>query len=226
MGRSAASRAANQAAQQQQAALQMQQGIYNQGRSDMNPYMEAGNRALGTYESMLGSYKQPTLGYTQQAFDFDKYSDPGAVYAARQSAKALQAQGLAGGAMGGGYGSALQKQQNNLASQNFQNAYSRWGDTSKMLYGQASDQYTRDYNSINNQLDRQKGLSDTGLNAANALLGFGSNMGNQMAGTYGNIGGAQAGGTMLASNALSTGLGGMASNLSKGIASYYGLKGY
>lgn len=226
MGSNAASRAADQAAQTQRQALAFQQGVYNQGRSDMDPYMTAGKNALGTYEGMLGNYKQPDMKYTQASFDFDKYKDPGAQYAARQAAQSLKAQGLAGGAAGGGLASALQTQQNNLAGQNYQNAFGRYMDTSKMMYGQAADQYSRDYTSMNNQLDRYGNLTNTGLNAANSLLGFGQGMSNQIGNTMGNIGGFQAAGTMGSSNALSSGLGGMASQLSQGLGKYYGLKGY
>lgn len=221
-GSSAAKRAAREQAAAIQAGIDFQNKVYDQGSQNLNPYIKGGQQALGTYQDMLGNYKAPTLNYQQSEFEYDKYKDPGAVYAAKQSGQALAANALAAGATGGGALKALQSNQNNLALNNYQNARNSWMDTSKMMYGQANDQYNRDYGNMNNQLDRYSNLATGGQNAAGALMGYGNTAAANMGQMYGAYGNAQAAGTVGANNAFFTGLGGVVDNLSKGLGAYYG----
>jgi hypothetical protein len=222
MGSSAAKRAARDQARAIQQGIDFQKGVYSDAQGNLNPYIQSGQQNLGTYQNMLDTAQQPTLNYQQQAFDFNKYKDPSAEYAMQQSAKAMEASALAKGATGGGFAKALQQNQNNLANQAYQNAYGRWQDTSKLMYGQASDQYARDYTAQQARLGQYAGLAGQGLTAASGLAGVGTSAAQNMGSLYGGLGSAQAAGTMGASNALTSGLSGMMSGLAGGIGQYYG----
>lgn len=222
MGSSAAKRAARDQARAIQQGIDFQRGVYSDAQGNFNPYIQSGQQNLGTYQNMLDTAQQPTLNYQQQAFDFNKYKDPSAEYAMQQSAKAMEASALAKGATGGGFAKALQQNQNNLANQAYQNAYDRWSKTSAMMYGQAKDQYDRDYAYQQNRLGRYGNLATQGLQAAQGLGSIGSGAAQNMGSLYSGLGSAQAAGTLGASNALSSGLTGLMGGLASGLGSYYG----
>lgn len=222
MGSSAASKAASQQAQAIQQGIDYQKGIYNDARGNLNPYILSGQQNLNTYQNMLGSSEQPGMKYNQLAFDFNKYKDPSAQYAMDQSARAMEASALAKGATGGGFAKSLQQNQNNLANQAYANAFQRWQDTSKMMYGQAADQYGRDYSYQQNLLGQYGNLAGQGLNAAQALAGAGNTSAENIGNMYSGLGEAQASGTMGASGALSSGLGGLFGGFRRGIGDYFG----
>lgn len=222
MGSSAAKRAARDQARAIQQGIDFQKGVYSDAQGNFNPYIQSGQQNLATYQNMLDTAQQPTLNYQQQAFDFNKYKDPSAEYAMQQSAKAMEASALAKGATGGGFAKALQQNQNNLANQAYQNAYDRWGKTSAMMYGQAKDQYDRDYTAQQARLRQYGALATQGLTAAQQLGSIGSGAAQNMGSLYSGLGSAQAAGTMGASNALTSGLSGMMSGLAGGIGQYYG----
>lgn len=222
MGSSAAKSAAREKARAIQQGIDFQKGVYSDAQGNFNPYIQSGQQNLSTYQNMLDTSKQPTLNYQQQAFDFNKYKDPSAEYAMQQYAKAMEASALAKGATGGGFAKALQQNQNNLANQAYSNAYDRWQDTSKLMYGQAADQYNRDYTAQQARLGQYAGLASQGLSAASGLAGVGTNAAQNMGSLYGGLGSAQAAGTLGASNALTSGLSGMMGGLASGLGSYYG----
>ena len=222
MGSSAAKRAARDQARAIQQGIDFQRGVYSDAQSNFNPYIQSGQQNLATYQNMLDTAQQPTLNYQQQAFDFNKYKDPSAEYAMQQSAKAMEASALAKGATGGGFAKALQQNQNNLANQAYSNAYQRWQDTSKLMYGQAADQYNRDYSYQQNRLGQYGNLASQGLQAAGTLGSIGSGAAQNMGSLYSGLGSAQAAGTLGASNALTSGLSGMMSGLAGGLGQYFG----
>lgn len=222
MGSSAAKRAAREQARAIQQGIDFQKGVYSDAQGNFNPYIQSGQQNLATYQNMLDTSTQPTLDYQQQAFDFNKYKDPSAEYAMQQSAKAMEASALAKGATGGGFAKALQQNQNNLANQAYQNAYGRWQDTSKLLYGQAADQYNRDYTAQQARLGQYAGLAGQGLTASQGLAGVGTSAAQNIGGLYSGLGSAQAAGTLGASNALTSGLSGLMGGLASGLGSYYG----
>lgn len=222
MSSNAAEKAASQQAAAQRAALAFQSGVYKDSKANLNPYIQSGTKNLGTYQNLLDTNTQPTLNYTQDDFSFDKWSDPGAQYQMDQASQAMEASALAKGATGGGFAKALQTNRSNLANTAHSSAYDRWLNNSKLKYGQASDQYTRDYTAQQGTLDRYGNLANQGLSAGNALAGFGNQAASTMGGLYSGLGSAQAAGTLGSNNALVSGLQGVMGGLSSGLGAYYG----
>lgn len=222
MGSNAAQRAARQQAAAMQDAIDFQRGVYSDAQQNYNPYLQSGKQNLDTYQNMLASSQQPTFGYQQQAFDFNKYKDPAAEYAMEQSGKAMEASALAKGATGGGFARALQQNQNNLANQAYQGSWNRYLDQSKLGYGIAEGAYNRDYTAQQNRLGQYANLANQGLTAAQGLAGMGQSAAGNMGTLYGNMGGAMAAGTLGSSNAMTGGLQGLMSGLGSGLGAYYG----
>ncbi len=222
MGSSAAKRAAREQARAIQQGIDFQKGVYSDAQGNFNPYIQSGQQNLGTYQNLLDTSSQPTLNYQQEAFDFNKYKDPSAEYAMQQSAKAMEASALAKGATGGGFAKALQQNLNNLANQAYQNAYDRWGKSSALYYGQAKDQYDRDYTYNQNRLSAYGNLATQGLQAAQGLGSIGSGAAQNLGSLYSGLGSAQAAGTIGASNAMTKGITGMFGGLSSGLGQYFG----
>ena len=139
------------AATQAQAAAdsnQLQWQMYQQQRADMEPYRQAGTGALS-------DLTDPTLGV-------DLTQDPGYQFRLNQGVKALDASASArGNLMSGAQQKAIVGYGQNLASQEYQNAYNRQFNRLSQLAGigsgteaqlvQASGQYGQ--NVANNQMN-------------------------------------------------------------------------
>lgn len=222
MGSQASEKAANQQAAANRAALAYQQQIHDEAKTNLSPYIQSGTKNLGTYQNLLDTTTQPTLNYTQDDFTFDKWKDPGAQYQMDQAARAMESSALAKGATGGGFAKALQTNRSNLANTAYSSAYDRWLNNSKLKYGQAYDQYTRDYTFQQNKLGQYGNLAGQGLSAANALAGFGQQSANNASNLYQGIGSAQAAGTLGSYNSIAGGINGVMSGLSSGLGAYYG----
>lgn len=222
MGSQASEKAANQQAAANRAALAYQQQIHDEAKTNLSPYIQSGIKNLGTYQNLLDTTTQPTMNYTQDDFSFDKWKDPGAQYQMDQSARAMESSALAKGATGGGFAKALQTNRSNLANTAYSSAYDRWLNNSKLKYGQASDQYTRDYTAQQNKLGQYANLAGQGLTAGNALAGFGNQAASTMGNLYSGLGSAQAAGTLGSNNAIVSGLQGVMGGLSSGLGAYYG----
>lgn len=201
MASQAAKKAARQQADAANRAMDIQQGMYEDTKSNLSPYIGTGTDALGKYYDKVQGYQAPTLDYTQEDFAFNKFEDPGAKFQAEQAAKAMEASAIAKGATGGGFARALQTNQNNLANTAYTSAYDRWLKNSALRYGQASDKYNREYTADQAMLDRFKGITDQGLSASNILSGAGQFAGEGMAKSAIESGQANAGGTAGSANA-------------------------
>lgn len=221
IGSNSATRAAREQARAMQEAVNFQKGVYSDAQGNLNPYIDNGQQNLATYQNKLDNQVQPTLGYTQEDFNFNKFSDPGAQYQAQQAAQAQQASALAKGTMGGGFAKALQTNQNNLANTAYSSAYDRWLKNSQLRYGQASDQYTRDSTFQNQNLDRYGNLASQGMQASTALMGGGQNAASNLANLYSGIGSANAAGVLGSGNAWQGALKGGLNSLASGIGSYW-----
>lgn len=219
-------RAANRAAEQQAQAIQQgvdfQKGVYSDAKGNLGTYIDSGKANLGTYQNLLDANVQPEMNYQQQAFDFNKYQDPGATYQAQQAAQAQQAMALAKGATGGGFAKALQVNQNNLANTAYTSAYDRWLKNSQLNYGQAKDSYDRNLAFQQGTLDRYGNLANMGLNASGTLAGAGNQAAGNIGALYGQMGSAQASGTLGAANARSKGLNDLFGGIASGIGAYAG----
>lgn len=178
----AAQRAADAQIAAQQEAMNFQKQMYGDTVQNFQPYMQAGQRGLQGFESAVAGFDQPTLDYQQKEFNQTNWKDPGYDYRLAEAQKLIDASTASKGmTLGSGALKSLQTRGQDMASQEYQNSYDRWLKDSAMRYGQASDQYKRDYDFGNQNLSNWQNLSNMGSNAAQAIGNFG-------AGYAGNIG--------------------------------------
>ncbi len=122
----ATTEAAGMSAQSAREALALQQRMYEEGVARQKPFYEAGVNALPGYLSGIGPNGELVRGFTMA----DYQADPGYGFRMSEGMKALERSAAArGGLMSGGTGKALQRFGQDLASQEYQNAYNRFRDT-------------------------------------------------------------------------------------------------
>lgn len=214
----AAEKAAEEQAAAQRQALELNKQRYAETQGNLNPYITAGKTALGTYEGMLGGAQQPKYNYTQQAFDFNTYSDPGAQYRIAQANKAIQNSALARGMTGGGALTSLAEKNQEMAGQAYGDAFGRYKDMSAINSTLANNEYARNSDWLNNIMNRYSGLATGGQNAATQLGTIGTGNAAAMTGLYQGMGESQAQGTLGSSNAINQGIG----QLAQGIGQWSG----
>lgn len=169
---SAAEEAARLQAQATREAAQLQQQQYQQTRSDLSPFREAGSQAIGTLGQRLQSGAfDPTMQagggmqYTQnlpqyqsfgispmqqyqtasQPLNVDVTQDPGYQFRLNQGVDAIEGSAAArGGLFSGATGKSINDYAQNLASQEYQNAYNRAAgerQNQQQAYGSAYGQH-------------------------------------------------------------------------------------
>lgn len=189
-------------------------GQFDAVKSNLDPYVKGGLLGQEAYQSGLmgGQFDAP------QWQGVDMAQDPGVQYRMDQAQKAIQASAAArGGLLGGGTLRAINRESQNMASQEYGNAYNR-----------ASQDYARTYGGIQDKANRLMGLGQQGQVAANQLGGFGANMANQTADLRLRGAGAMAGGINQAADFSGQGLVGLMGSINKGIggmAKIYGGSG-
>ena len=106
--------------------LALRRQMYEEGVARQKPFYEAGVNALPGYLSGIGPGGELVRGFTMA----DYQADPGYGFRMTEGMKALERSAAArGGLMSGGTGKALQRFGQDLASQEFSNAYNRFRDT-------------------------------------------------------------------------------------------------
>jgi len=165
-GQTATNRAIGAQQQGVDQTIALQREMYNQGREDMAPWREAGADALG---------RMGDNNFNQQ-FDYQSFQqDPGYQFRMNEGMKALQASAAARGNLGGGATlKALTRYGQDVASQEYQNAYNRF-----------YDQQDRSYN-------RLASLAGVGQTTSSQLMGAGQNMANQIGQAHMGMGNAAA----------------------------------
>jgi len=119
---SQSNKAAKQANQTQQAAQDAAEGRYQQTRTDMMPYMEAGTNALGPQQDLLGLNGQEAADKAMGNFQ----ASPGYQYQLEQGIRAIDNSASAKGMLNSGSRmKALQDRGNSLAAQDFGTYYNR-----------------------------------------------------------------------------------------------------
>lgn len=225
----AAARAAEEAARVQREALEFQKGVYSTAQGQYDPYITAGTQGLGQFQTAIQDYTQPELGYTQKDFAFDTFSDPGAQYRMSEAQKAIQGSAAAkGGALGSGALKSLQTRSQDMASQEYANAYDRWLKDSQLRYDQASNQYGRDINFANQNISNLGNLATMGSTAIGNLGNLGAGIGSSIQTGAANLGETLAGGTLAGGQSNAAGwntLGGGLKNLFNDLGTYYGSQG-
>lgn len=207
LGADASEDAANIQAGASREATAEQRRQYDQTRKDLLPYYQTGTGGnaqlayfLGInpgnveggnaniYDSVnkdLGAYGSLSKPFTMA----DYQADPGYAFRLSEGQKALERSAAARGMTNSGAAlKAAQAYGQDLASQEFNNAYNRYNTNQTNLY------------------NRLAGISGTGQNSANTIANVGQNTANQISSNIIGAGNAQAAGTIGAANAWSTGL--------------------
>jgi hypothetical protein len=195
---SAASRSSSKAQQQAtetasqasrettQASIEAQERMFNRQVALQEPFRETGLAAQNRLADLLGvsgRTDQPGYGYGMQPFTMAQYqADPGYGFRLKRGLDAMERTAAArGGLLSGNQMRGAMEFGQDLASQEYQNAFNR---------------FQTERSNILNPLQSLGGVGQTSTNALTSAAG---NLGAGMAGAYGNLGSA------LSANAMNTG---------------------
>lgn len=160
-----------------------------QARADQAPWREAGGAAVGRLSTLMGLSGEGTEGYgaLNQQFNYDQNTDPGTQFRIAMANKALERSAAAkGNLMSGGTMKALAGFNQDMASQEYQNAYGRWknnqdttynrlagiaglGQTSVQQTGQLGHNYAQMYG--NNITGAANATAAGNIAATNSIIG-------------------------------------------------------
>jgi len=178
---------------QRQALEQAQQG-YGQAYQDVagmyDPYSQAGTTALS---SLVGGDFSTPVGQFEFQGDVSQYLDPSMAYQQEQASRALQQSALGqGNLLSGGTAKALQVQAQQMAQQDYANAFNRMQQDKSFAYRQFADDFTRRQQENALRMQRLQSLAGMGQSATGAMAN--ARMGAQegMASLAGDLGQARA----------------------------------
>jgi len=182
MSASAARSAANTQANAAQQGIDAQQQMFERQVQLQEPWRKAGEEALNKLIPLSSNYTPFGMSQFQ--------TDPGYAFRLSEGMKALdRTAAQRGGLLSGATLKGAQRYGQDLASQEYQNAFNRY-------------QIER-----NAQLNPLQSLAGVGQSATNTLTGAAGQMGQNLAAGYGNIGQARASGYVGGANALTSALG-------------------
>jgi len=196
IGSSAAKSAANTQSAAADRAAQLQADQFAQQRADQEPFRQAGITTQNELLRQLGlggeagsaGYGNLMRNFSQQDFQ----ADPGYQFRLSEGLKGIDRQAAArGGLISGGALKAAERYGQNLASDEYQNAFNRYQTNRGSVYGMLS------------------GQQGVGQGATNALGAAGQNYANQAGEAYMGAGNARASGYIGAANAIGQGVGGL-----------------
>lgn len=184
-------------------ALALQRQMFATQQANLEPFRASGVRAQNELMKLLGlGGDTQAEGYGSLARDFgmqDFQQDPGYAFRMSEGLKALERSAAGrGGAASGAAMKGITQYGQNLASQEYQNAFNRY-----MANRQA-------------RLSPLQNLMGMGANAASGLSSAAGQFGQVGGQTYGDIGNAQAAGIMGPLNALMGGISGAANIYQRG----------
>ena len=195
----AAGKAADQQLEATKYASDIQKEMFNETRKDQQPYMQAGSDALKQLMGGMGQNGQFMQTYKGQ----DIYDDPSYTFRLQQGQDSIQSGAAAqGGLLSGATQKALAGYGQDMASQEFSNAYSRFN-------ADQSNQYNRLSNLVGMGQSAAAGVGNAGMQTGQAMAN------NAMSGAN-----AQAAGTIAKGNTTSSnfqnllGIGSVAAGLS------------
>lgn len=175
----AAQEASNQQYEATKYATDQQKQMFDEVRKDQQPYMQAGYDALKQLMGGMGQNGQFMQAYNGQ----DIYNDPSYKFRLNQGLDAVQSGAAAqGGLLSGATQKALNNYAQDFASQEYQNAYSRFN-------ADQTNQYNRLSNLVGLGQSAAAGVGNAGMQTSQAIAN------NTMAGAN-----AQAAGTIAAGN--------------------------
>ena len=194
----AAGKAADQQLEATKYASDIQKEMFNETRKDQQPYMQAWSDALKQLMGGMGQNGQFMQTYKGQ----DIYDDPSYTFRLQQGQDSIQSGAAAqGGLLSGATQKALAGYGQDMASQEFSNAYSRFN-------ADQSNQYNRLSNLVGMGQSAAAGVGNAGMQTGQAMAN------NAMSGAN-----AQAAGTIAKGNTTSSnfqnllGIGSMAAGL-------------
>jgi len=192
----AAKRAANAQVAAAAEATRLQREMYDQQRAMQAPYQQAGITGQNRFMELLG------LGDNTGASDFGRYgrdfamsdyeADPGYAFRLAEGNKALERSAAARGmVLSGQMFKGLQRYGQDMASQEYQNAFNRY-QTNRT-----------------NQLNPLQGLMASGQGAANVMTGAAGQLGTQIGENAMGAGNARASGYVGSANAYADAVAGV-----------------
>jgi len=192
----AAKRAANAQAAAAAEATRLQREMYDQQRAMQAPYQQAGITGQNRFMELLG------LGDNTGGSDFGRYgrdfamsdyeADPGYAFRLAEGNKALERSAAARGmVLSGQMFKGLQRYGQDMASQEYQNAFNRY-QTNRT-----------------NQLNPLQGLMASGQGAANVMTGAAGQLGTQIGENAMGAGNARASGYVGSANAYADAVAGV-----------------
>ena len=144
--------------------------MYDQTRKDLDPYNQAGNKALSQIMGDIGSNGYFNQTYTGQ----DIYDDPSYKFRLQQGTDAIQSSAAAqGGLLSGATLKALQNYGQDYASQEYSNAYNRFNADQTNRFNRLSTLAGMGQNAAaqvgNNGMQTSQAVANNTMAGANAL---------------------------------------------------------
>ena len=201
---SAATQAADTQAQAAMYSADVQREMFNKQVELQEPWRQSGINALAQMQTRTNAMPAAFTGQVNLS------QDPGYAFRLSEGLKALDRQAAArGGLISGGALKAAQRYGQDLASQEYQNAYNR-----------ALTQYNAGVQRESTQYNRLAGLAGIGQTSTSQLSNAAGALGSNLGTAYTNMGAAQAQGITGAGQAQASGYLGMGNALTGGLNSY------
>lgn len=184
----AATQAANTQLKASREATQVQKDMYDQTRKDLMPYADAGRGSLSQLMGQMGPN-----GYFNQTYDGqDIYSDPSYQFRLNEGLDAVQSGAAAqGGLLSGATLKALQGYGQDMASQEYQNAYNRFNADQTNRYNRLSNIVGLGQNAAAQQgnagMQTAQAVANNTMSGANAQAAGQIAAGNRTANNFGAI---------------------------------------
>ena len=184
----AATQAANTQLEASREATKVQKDMYDQTRKDLMPYANAGRSSLSQLMGQMGPN-----GYFNQTYDGqDIYSDPSYQFRLNEGLDAVQSGAAAqGGLLSGATLKALQGYGQDMASQEYQNAYNRFNADQTNRYNRLSNIVGLGQNAAAQQgnagMQTAQAVANNTMSGANAQAAGQIAAGNRTANNFGAI---------------------------------------
>jgi hypothetical protein len=173
--------AANQATAIQQAQLAEAQRQYDQGRTDLAPYREAGYTALGQLARGTADGGEFNRDFTMADYE----ADPGYQFRLDQGNRGIEASAAArGGVLSGGTLKALAKYNSGMASQEYGAAYDRFRTNTTDRYNRIANVAGVGQQAVGTGISAGQANTQTQQAGANAIADNVLSAGNARASSY------------------------------------------
>lgn len=187
----AATQAANTQLEASREATKVQKDMYDQTRKDLMPYADAGRDSLSQLMGQMGQNGYFNETYTGQ----DLYNDPSYQFRLERGLDAVQSGAAAqGGLLSGATLKALQGYGQDMASQEYQNAYNRFNADQTNRYNRLSNIVGLGQNAAAQQgnagMQTAQAVANNTMSGANAQAAGQIAAGNRTANNFGSVLGA------------------------------------